>query len=214
MDEVGDCPRRKLIDGQIPGAIRACQEGRDRSRGRGDSAKRGGMMRKRSLYVALTLACGALILVGVDLLVASNSSISCASPLEQAYNPCGAGFQIDITPRFPTHSDAISVTYSAVWRDSCAPLHQSHQVLDGVIKLDAAWHIPTGPCAAVLTDWGGGASVGGLAAGIWRVEVYLAAETSPTVSAPQFCGSQSFVVFGELHPMYLPVVIKKAIPTP
>jgi len=124
-------------------------------------------------------------------------------------SPCGSEFQINIIPRLATQDDAITVTYSAVWAYMPTPMHQSHEVVDHVIRLDAIYYAPEFSLP-VLMGWGGKTDVGNLPTGTYRVDVYLTTVVTPTVFPPALCGTRSFTIYEELQRMYLPVVVKQS----
>ena len=140
-----------------------------------------------------------------------NSSSLLPERNEEISSPCGSEFQINIVPGLATPDDTITVTYSAVWADSCTPSHQSHQVVSNVIRLDAVWDYPPGTvCLPMLTPWGECVAVGNLPTGTYRVDVYLTTVVTPTVFPPALCGTKSFTIYEELQRMYLPVVVKQS----
>jgi hypothetical protein len=90
-------------------------------------------------------------------------------------------------------------------------MHQSHEVVSNVIRLDAIYYVPEF-ALPVLAEWGGKADVGELPTGTYSVEVYLTTVHTPTVLT-ELCGTESFVVYEQLHKLYLPVISKQAAQT-
>ena len=166
-------------------------------------------MEPRKLYVVMVLVLGSglLTLVVAALPVVSSQSVSQALPLDDEVNPCGYAFQIDIVPHLPTQHDTITVTYSAVWDYLPTPMHQSHEIADHVIRLDAVYYSPA-VGLPVMWSWGGKADVGNLPTGTYTVEVYLTTVVTPTVFPPELCGTRSFAVYEETPKTYLPVVAR------
>ena len=124
-------------------------------------------------------------------------------------NPCGYGFRIDIDPEPATKDDPVQVTYSADWPNSCLPWHQSHQIVDNVIRLDALHDYPPDfACLAIVLPWRGKVEVGNLPSGSYNVDVYITFVSTPTVYPPTLCGTRTFIVYEKLKQIYLPIVIR------
>ena len=138
-----------------------------------------------------------------------NSSSLLPERNEEISSPCGSEFQINIVPGLATPDDTITVTYSAVWAYLPTPMHQSHEVVGHVIRLDAIYYAPEFSLP-VLMGWGGKAGVGDLPTGTYRVDVYLTTVVTPTVFPPALCGTKSFTIYEDLQRMYLPVVAKQS----
>ena len=84
------------------------------------------------------------------------------------------GITIDIDPPSPTEHDAIRITSSGMWGNSCIPHYQSHQIHGDVIRIYAGLPYPPGTiCASVVLPWGFTLEVGPLPAGLYTVEVYV-----------------------------------------
>jgi hypothetical protein len=121
--------------------------------------------------------------------------------------PCGYDPQIGIVPLLPTMNDAISVTASGVWPDSCIPEHQSHQVVSNTVRIDAVVNAPPGAfCAAVVLDWRFAIDVGNLLTGSYRADLYIADHRF--TQTPVLCASKSFLVVEQVRTAYLPIVTK------
>ena len=145
--------------------------------------------------------------------VASSGNLT--TDTRKAYSPCGYDFQIRTTPGLATMDDAIQVSYSATWSNSCAPRHQSHQIVDNVIRLDAVRQVPSYPhfCLDVLMPWGADINVGTLPPGSYKIDVYLTEVVTPPVYPPPvypstLCGTKSFTVYEELQELHLPIVAR------
>ena len=166
-------------------------------------------MGPRRPYIAMVLVLGSglLTLVMIALLAVSSSSTSRALPLNEEVNPCGGEFQISTIPSLPTQDDTITVTYSAVWSHMPTPVHQSYELVDHVIRLDAVYHMPE-VFAPVMMFWGGKADVGNLPTGTYTVDVYLTAVATPIIFPSELCGTRSFTVYEKILETYLPIIAK------
>jgi hypothetical protein len=111
---------------------------------------------------------------------------------------CGYDLRIDVIPAVPTEGDAVQITVSGDWLDSCKPEYQTHKVGSGVIETYA--RCPTGVgCADVITPWGFTVDVGSLPSGPYEAQLYI----TNSVSVTTLCATQSFEV---QYWTYLPLV--------
>lgn len=161
------------------------------------------------LCIVIVLVLGSVLspLFVAALPVVSSASISQAFSLDQEDSPCGHEFQINAIPPLPSQDDTITVTYSAIWGYLPTPVHQSHEIVDRVIRLDAVYHRPE-ISFPVLASWGGQAGVGNLPTGEYRVDVYLTTVVDSITYPPELCGTKLFVVCEEVLETYLPVIPK------
>lgn len=162
-------------------------------------------MKTRRAVALLVLLCLAFASgqAGLD----SSGSMSPEHNVRAAQR-CGYDPQLSIFPVLPAKDDAIQITSSGVWPDSCIPLYQSHQIVDHVITIDALIDYPGALCFYVLTGWEFTVDVGPLPSGPYRIDVYTTDLIyDPFPSSP--CITKSFTVSEGFQSIYLPIVAKE-----
>ncbi len=164
------------------------------------------MTQKRRFVAALSLGLALFALVIIVLPTrAAPSGARPSSPPAQGSSPCGDNFQINVFPSFPTRSNMINITYSAVWDSLPTPQPQSHHVIGNMIRFNAIYYLPE-ETSPPETSWGDSANVGILPTGTYTVRVYLATSIPPVTFPYELCGTGSFKVYDELYQAFLPVV--------
>jgi hypothetical protein len=105
---------------------------------------------------------------------------------------CGRGVQLDIVPASPTEDDTVQVVYSSDWPDACVPSYRAHEVIDNVIRVDAAIdYMPPRRCPLVVTHWVLAVAVGKLPSGSYRADFYV---TGTDGYGTVLCATRSFTV--------------------
>lgn len=99
--------------------------------------------------------------------------------------------EIVITPPAPTELDAIAITQSGTWRDSCAPLPSSWQLAGDVLRIDFV--VPFFGCIGTPTNYEATTEIGTLAGGAYTVEVYIDDWNTP-LPEPELLETATFVV--------------------
>jgi hypothetical protein len=112
---------------------------------------------------------------------------------------CGYALRLDVVPSFPTEGDAVQITVSGDWPNSCRPEYQTHKVGPGAIGITSVCP-PDAFCADVITPWGFTVDVGSLSSGPYEAQLYI----TNSISVTTLCAMQSFEV---QYRMYLPLVV-------
>ncbi len=134
-----------------------------------------------------------------------------ASPLHSDRNlstlGCGYNPQIDLAPALPAATDAISITASGIWPDSCIPKYQSHQVMNGRITIGGVvTGTPGTVCLFVIMPWEFTVGLGTLVTGSYQVDLYIT--DYRYTQTPVLCTTASFTVFDQSYKDYLPIITK------
>lgn len=117
-----------------------------------------------------------------------NLGVLCTTYLPVVFRGLGPDgrCQISFDPPAPAETDAIEVTVSGVWGDSCVPLYESHQVLGNLVRVDLVHDYPPATyCIDVLTPWEYAVQVGPFASGNYQTRAYI---------NNSLCSAASFIV--------------------
>jgi hypothetical protein len=157
--------------------------------GRGTVYRKDLAVKRRQTVVFAFLVLCLIFVPGQVRLV--NSSTLPPRRAQEINQQCGHNCQMSIAPGSPTENDMIQVTVSGEWSNSCAPLYQSYQVVDDLIRVDAV--VTGGPiCLDVITPWGFSVDIGPLPGGFYRVDLY--STDAPRQVPATLCATQSLVV--------------------
>jgi hypothetical protein len=155
------------------------------------------------LFVILCMACasGQVSLVSSSGLLAGHHSHS-----RQA---CGPSVQINVVPNLPTQDDHVHVIASGEWYDTCVPFHQTHQIDNNLIRVDAIVDYPANTgCADMITPWEFMVDIGELPVGSYEINLYITDVFNQVPIPTTLCATKHFTVFPELNKTYLPIIAK------
>jgi hypothetical protein len=82
--------------------------------------------------------------------------------------------QLAVAPALPDPNALITITAAGIWRNTCIPRYQAHQVTANLIRINAVGEPFGAICGQAITPWKFAVAVGSLPVGAYRVELYIA----------------------------------------
>jgi hypothetical protein len=153
-------------------------------------------MKRKRIIIITSILCPMLAFVQAAL-VASNGWIPPQSR-ETVLISNSYECHISVNPSVPTITDTIQIAAFGEWPDSCIPAYTSHQVVSHEVRIDFV-HDFVPICLPVVMGWGHTIEISNLTQGDYEITAYI--NNYP-------CGSRTFVVFGRVIPLYLPIITK------